>query len=158
MATSMAQVQARTEQARATRDEAQERQQAERTAAAERAAAEADRRAAAAAEAKTAKAARAQERRQAKAERSTQTPYQPGDGRTHATGLERLGVVADGGCVCGCGGTPTKRRSRFVPGHDARMYRLAKAYRGVLGSEELQAARESITDRQRSYLQGRGLI
>ncbi len=25
-------------------------------------------------------------------------------------------------CVCGCGGFPSKRRSRFLPGHDAKYH------------------------------------
>lgn len=86
------------------------------------------------------------------------TPYVKGDGLTHETGKTRLGVTREGGCVCGCGETPLKKRSRFIPGHDARMYRLAKALKGEFGDEEQKAARKSVTKRQREYLKGRGLI
>lgn len=33
-----------------------------------------------------------------------------------------------GTCLCGCGDRPSKSRSRFLPGHDARMRRLARRY------------------------------
>ena len=32
-------------------------------------------------------------------------------------------------CLCGCGGTPTRKKSRFMPGHDAQM--KAALYRTI---------------------------
>ena len=62
------------------------------------------------------------------------SPYKPGDGLTHMTGKKRLGV-AGGECVCGCGQVPLKKRSRFIPGHDARMYKLARSLKGENGED-----------------------
>lgn len=87
-----------------------------------------------------------------------ESPYKPGDELTHETGKKRLGVPRDGGCVCGCGQTPIKKRSRFIPGHDARMYALAKNLNGDNGAEAQKEARKAITKRQREYLKGRNLI
>lgn len=86
------------------------------------------------------------------------TPYKKGDGLTHDTGKKRLGVPRDGGCVCGCGETPVKKRSRFIPGHDARMYALAKNLKGENGKDAQKEARAKVTKRQREYLKGRNLI
>ena len=88
-----------------------------------------------------------------------ESPYKPGDGLTHATGKKRLGVEG-GTCVCGCGDTPVKKRSRFIPGHDARMYAVAKDYKGDNGAEAQKAARARLKKdpRQRAYLKGRNLI
>jgi hypothetical protein len=32
-------------------------------------------------------------------------------------------------CLCGCGGVPTRKRSRFLPGHDAQL--KASLYRTI---------------------------
>ena len=32
-------------------------------------------------------------------------------------------------CLCGCGATPTRKKSRFVPGHDAQL--KARLYRTI---------------------------
>lgn len=32
-------------------------------------------------------------------------------------------------CLCGCGNTPTRKRSRFMPGHDAQL--KAQLYRTI---------------------------
>lgn len=85
-------------------------------------------------------------------------PYVDGDGLSHATGKRRLGVERGDGCVCGCGQMPEKKRSRFVPGHDARMYKLAKALRGKLGEDEQREARANVDERQLAYLRGRNLV
>lgn len=95
------------------------------------------------------------EQREAEVQQSKQTVYVPGDGLTHATGKTRLGVERGDGCVCGCGQMPEKKRSRFVPGHDARMYKLAKAIRLHRAGEGEQP---KFDDRQRAYLEGRNLI
>lgn len=29
-------------------------------------------------------------------------------------------------CLCGCGGTPKGKKSRFIPGHDARWHAAQK--------------------------------
>lgn len=87
-----------------------------------------------------------------------ESPYVPGDELTHDTGKKRLGVSREGGCVCGCGETPLKKRSRFIPGHDARMYALAKDMRGDNGEEAQKEARKKVNKRQREYLKGRNLI
>lgn len=88
------------------------------------------------------------------------SPYKEGDGLTHETGKPRLGVTREGGCVCGCGEMPLKKRSRFIPGHDARMYAVAKDYKGENGAEAQKAARARLKKdpRQRDYLKGRDLI
>lgn len=85
------------------------------------------------------------------------SPYRKGDGLTHATGKPRLGVIREGGCVCGCGETPVKPRSRFIPGHDARMYALARNLKSK-DPEVRKATKDAVTKRQTDYLKGRGLI
>lgn len=157
MARKMAEVQAASERSRQLRAEQEESRMKAIEETALRAAQEADAREKARAEAKAERERKAKEGKKAKAERK-QIVYVPGDGLTHETGKPRLNVEREGGCVCGCGQMPEKKRSRFIPGHDARMYRLAKAYTGKLGTEEMLAARETITDRQKSYLKGRNLI
>lgn len=46
-------------------------------------------------------------------------------------------------CMCGCGGTPTRKRSRFLPGHDAQL--KAELYRTIRDESkpvaEVEAAR-----------------
>jgi hypothetical protein len=157
----MAEVLAKANEAKERSMEQAERNQTMREQEIEKAALEAarkaDEREQARAEAKKAKTERAKQRK-AEASKPKQPTYQPGDGRTHATGKTRLSVEREGGCVCGCGQMPEKKRSRFIPGHDARMYKLAKAYSGKLGTEQMMAARETITDRQKAYLKGRNLI
>lgn len=91
-----------------------------------------------------------------KAAKKEQVIYAPGDGLTHATGKPRLGVSRDGGCVCGCGQMPLKKRSRFIPGHDARMYALAKAIRAHRAGES--EVKPKADERQLAYLKGRDLI
>lgn len=160
MARKMAEVQAASEQAATLKVQASEKEQTMREQEIEQAAIEAARKADEAeqrkAEAKVEKERKAKER---KAQPSkTKVTYVDGDGLTHKTGKVRLNVPGGQPCVCGCGETPEKKRSRFIPGHDARMYRLAKAYKGLLGSAELEAARQNITEVQKSYLKGRNLI
>lgn len=36
-------------------------------------------------------------------------------------------------CLCGCGGIPTRKRSRFLPGHDAQL--KASLYRTIRDSD-----------------------
>lgn len=54
-----------------------------------------------------------------------------------------------GTCLCGCGDTPVKRGSRFLPGHDARMHRLAAGY---------LSADIELSDAQLNYVVERGFF
>jgi hypothetical protein len=50
-----------------------------------------------------------------------------------------LATIAGGFCECGCGGSPKGKRSRFLPGHDARMHGAAKAPARALASSPTDA-------------------
>lgn len=51
-------------------------------------------------------------------------------------------------CLCGCGGIPTRKRSRFMPGHDAQLKaRLYRTIRDGEATEEQKAeAAEKLDD------------
>ncbi|MGI8859102.1 MAG: hypothetical protein ACR2HO_02960 [Rubrobacteraceae bacterium] len=58
------------------------------------------------------------------------------------------------GCLCGCGGTPKGKRSRFLMGHDRRLFGELK--RNLKNDPLLR--NERFTEEQRQYARERGLI
>lgn len=54
-------------------------------------------------------------------------------------------------CVCGCGATPTKHTSRFIPGHDQRC-------KGWIVRARATDTVHELSDRVREYGEERGLL
>lgn len=60
------------------------------------------------------------------------------DGREVTTTVDELSELLEGRppCLCGCGGTPKGKKSRFIPGHDAR-YHAAQKKAAAVAIEQL---------------------
>lgn len=54
-------------------------------------------------------------------------------------------VVERAPCLCGCGGFPKGRKSRFVPGHDARYHGALKRAARAVADDRIKAAIEGST-------------
>jgi hypothetical protein len=88
---------------------------------------------------------------------ATDTP-EGSSGPGTATGTPRSARADTGagraGCLCGCGQTPRGRKSRFVQGHDHRLFGELK--RNLEKDPLLR--NERFTDEQKAYARERGLV